>query len=157
MKRSAIIFLTLIFIARFSAFAEVSRFNNPDKLISVESGEVFIIELDSNRSTGYEWQIAYPLDKYAFELAGVEYARPLKASPGAGGKENWTFRALASRNGKLPIAFKYVRPWEKDLPPAKEITFSLIVNKGPEERQLEHQQKELDAIHDESLVNSAGE
>ena len=163
MKSFAIVFSLLILVVGVAsaathegdkAAADLPRFSDPSKPIIVESGTAFVIELDSNKTTGYEWQIAYPLDKYAFELVGVEYVKPRGSIPGAEGKENWTFNALSSRNGKLPIAFKYVRAWEKDLQPAKEITFSVTINKGADERRLEHIQKEMDQMRDESLNES---
>jgi predicted secreted protein len=157
MKRPAIILLGIIFFAGALSAEELPGFSDPDKPITIPSGSVFVITLDSNRTAGYEWQISKPFDKYAFESIGVEYVNSAGGLVGAGGKENWTFRALGSRNGKLPIVFKYVRPWEKDVEPVRVITFTVTITKGPAELQVEHMQRELDKMHDVNLNPRLGE
>jgi predicted secreted protein len=46
---------------------------------------------------------------------------------GAGGKEVWTFKAAGE--GSPTIHFKYVRPWEKDVPPADKKDFVIMIKK----------------------------
>ncbi|MDZ4164856.1 MAG: protease inhibitor I42 family protein [Smithellaceae bacterium] len=83
-------------------------------------GEEFTIVLASNATTGYGWSLARPLDETVIRLIGSVYRVP-ETNPavvGAGGKEIWTFSAVGK--GKTEIFLKYVRPWEKDTPPAEE-------------------------------------
>ena len=134
-----------------------SQFSNPAKPIEAESDKLFVITLESNRTTGYQWQLAGRIDDVAVELVGVEYVKPRQDMPGAGGVENWTFRAKVSRREKVMLPFKYVRPWEKNSPPAKEEVFSVIIRKGERERQLDSMQKELNRLHDELWTEHLGQ
>ena len=94
--------------------------------IEVRAGDEFAITLESNRTTGYLWQIAQDIDKTVIELIKSEYIPNDTKLIGSGGKEIWTFKAI--KPGKTTIFFQYVRPWEKDVPPAKEKTFSIVVH-----------------------------
>lgn len=144
-------------INKSGAVAEVPEYSNPKEIIRTESEQVFIVVLDSNRTTGYEWQIGQPFDNLALELVGKEYVSASSGMPGAGGKEKWTFRALAFRRDAVPLLFKYVRPWEKDVRPEKELNFKVIINKGPAERQLASMQKELDRLRNDRWTEHLGQ
>jgi inhibitor of cysteine peptidase len=93
-----------------------------DSAIQATVGKGFTISLESNRSTGFGWQLAKPLDETLVKSVKNEYQDAPEAPGkervvGVPGKEVWTFKALKS--GKITIEFKYVRPWEKDKAPAK--------------------------------------
>jgi inhibitor of cysteine peptidase len=92
----------------------------------VDVGDEFAITLDSNATTGYEWQLADTLDESTLELVGSEYTIPNdEGLVGAGGIEVWTFKAVGA--GETTVPMKYVRPWEEDVAPAKERTFDVTV------------------------------
>jgi len=95
-------------------------------LVEVKVGQEFDITLDSNPSTGYQWQLAKQLNETILVLIGSEY-KPSESDliAGAGGMEIWTFKAVNS--GTAEISLKYVRPWETDVPPIKEQNFGIIV------------------------------
>jgi inhibitor of cysteine peptidase len=93
--------------------------------IEARVNQDFVITLESNRTTGYEWQLAQSPDKNMLALVESEYQAPQNNLAGAGGKEVWTFKALAA--GEARIFFKYIRPWEKDTPPAQERSFTVII------------------------------
>jgi inhibitor of cysteine peptidase len=61
---------------------------------------------------------------------------------GSGGREIWSFMAVCP--GKANISFKYIRPWEKDVPPAKNLTFNVVI-KEP----LKDQNKQGDPCSDQ--------
>lgn len=92
--------------------------------IEVPVGKTFSVTLDSNPTTGYRWQLAKPLDEAILKVVGSEYKKPATKLVGAGGKEVWVFKAVAK--GQASIQMRYVRPWEKDVGPAKEATFTVI-------------------------------
>jgi inhibitor of cysteine peptidase len=102
-----------------------AEYSDPAKPITKKVGEEFIIALESNRTTGYGWQLAEPPDKGVLKLQGSEYKAPEAGRPGQGGKEFFTFRAVGQ--GKAKIALNYVRPWEKNVAPAKSLTFTVEV------------------------------
>lgn len=95
------------------------------KSYEVKPGKRFKIVIESNRSTGYQWRLARPLDQKVVKLVGSGYQSPQVKLPGAGGKEIWTFQAVAP--GRTEIAMQYIRPWEKGEPPARTARFVVVV------------------------------
>ena len=81
-------------------------------MIQATSGEEFVIIFDTNAATGYEWQLAAPIDNKLVE------------SVSSSDKLSWTFKALQA--GKTQISFKYVRQREKNPSAAKKAVY--IVN-----------------------------
>jgi predicted secreted protein len=102
-----------------------NEYSNPGKTIKIKAGQCFTIVLNSNATTGYGWQLAEPLDEKIISNAGKVYLPPANAIPGAGGKEIWNFSA--DNTGSTEIYFNYVRPWEKNVKPARESVFRIIV------------------------------
>lgn len=76
----------------------------------------FIIQLKSNRTTGYSWSLEN-YDEQAIQLLQHRYLPPTQMIAGAAGIEKWTFRltkdAFATPK-TFSIALVYKRPWEKD-------------------------------------------
>lgn len=114
----------LIFICSFSlSFAEDST---PEKIIEAQVGQEFRIALESNATTGYQWQFKEPLNETMFKLVNSDYLVDEKNLIGSGGKQIWVFKAL--KDGETKIFFQYLRSWEKDQPPAKEETFLINIS-----------------------------
>jgi inhibitor of cysteine peptidase len=116
-----IIILVLLSLSSY-AFAETDDMTNT---INATVSKEFVITLDANATTGYEWQLATPVDDKLINLVSSEYVPDKTGLVGSGGKSVWTFKALQA--GKAQISFKYIRSWEKDTPPAKEITYSVNI------------------------------
>lgn len=95
------------------------------KIIKTKIGELFIVELASNLTTGYEWQVNGILDNHKLELINHSYAPPQKVIPGRGGKEIFEFIPVSK--GKTEIRFMYIRPWEKNNVAAQNIKFNIII------------------------------
>ena len=93
--------------------------------VELSVGQSLVVTLESNASTGYSWSLAQNSDETVLNKTGNEYISPQTTGPivGAPGKEEWTFLAL--KEGTSSISMEYKRPWEKDTPPAR--TFSLTV------------------------------
>jgi inhibitor of cysteine peptidase len=104
-----------------------ANLSDPSKSLVVKVGREFTIVLESNRTTGYQWQTDEPVDESIVKLIRAEYQAPETRLVGAGGKEIWVFRALSQ--GRTTIRMKYVRPWEKDASPAKKASFVIVVEK----------------------------
>jgi uncharacterized protein YggE/predicted secreted protein len=77
------------------------------------ANEEFQVTLDSNPSTGYEWQVR-SMDETIARLVNDEYTPSESGLVGAGGKQVLTFEALGE--GKTTILLEYVRPWEPESP-----------------------------------------
>jgi inhibitor of cysteine peptidase len=96
----------------------------PDK-VEVVMGREFSLNLASNATTGYHWELAAPLDEALVKLVSSTYQAPRTGLLGAGGQEIWTFRAVG--RGQTVIQLKYVRPWEKDATPAETASCTVVV------------------------------
>ena len=88
-----------------------------ESVVEAKVGEAFAITLESNSTTGYNWQFAKPLASKMVKLVHSHYIAPTTQLYGAGGRETWTFRALQA--GETHIFLQYVRPWEKNVTPLK--------------------------------------
>jgi inhibitor of cysteine peptidase len=104
-------------------------YTDPSTTINVNVGENFAISMDSNATTGYEWQLAAELDESVVEQVGdPQYIMEEGAEErvGAGGTEVWTFKGVGA--GDTTISFEYVRPWEEEEEPAETKDFKVEVS-----------------------------
>jgi inhibitor of cysteine peptidase len=104
---------------------EAYQYTDPARTLTVSPGEKFFIVIASNRTTGFAWQIAKPINEKVVKLLGSEYLPAKSDLVGAGGKEVWAFTAVAA--GQTTISLKYIRPWEKGKPPKQEAVYTVIV------------------------------
>ena len=98
---------------------------DPKQPINALKGQQFTVVLESNRTTGYRWELASIHEKEIVELVGSLYEAPDTKKIGSGGREVWTF--LAKSPGKTKVSFHYIRPWEKQTEPAKISSFEIVV------------------------------
>jgi inhibitor of cysteine peptidase len=103
------------------AITVVSQDNG--KTVQLEIGQQIVVRLPSNPTTGYQWSVIGSMTPLEFSKS--DYATDSQAAgrAGAGGTE--TLRFTAKSAGKAELKLGYARAWEKDVPPAK--TFSLTV------------------------------
>ena len=94
-----------------------------EKTISVSVNQEFVIALDSNPTTGYDWEESY--DNNMLSLVEKEYSPDEKAPGlvGAGGTQYFRFKALKA--GKTEITVNYKRSWETDI--AEQKVFSVDI------------------------------
>lgn len=111
--------------SKASSAAESQKAKAETNDVVTKPGEEFKVTFNSNRTTGYEWQLAKPLDANIVEFVSSEYKSGLGRIMGEPGKEVWTFRAVGP--GKATVYLKYVRPWEKDAVPANAQAFVVTV------------------------------
>lgn len=94
--------------------------------VSLKVGAVLEVRLEANHTTGYSW-IAAPVANAVLMRQGAaryeEHASGGKA--GVGGVEIWRFKAVKA--GRQGLQFDYRRPWEKNTPPARIVTFAVTV------------------------------
>ena len=98
------------------------------KSVRVESGQRFIIELDSNPGTGYKWNWRFKPDPALIKLE-EELHHPRSGSRfliGGGGLDIWTFKALET--GHTALELEYRRPWENKPPQARFFLDISIIN-----------------------------
>ena len=75
--------------------------------IVANNGETFVIELEGNPTTGYEWQLEFEPDQ--LELVD-EAIQPLSNNVGAAAAHRFELRA--ARPGKATVRALYKRRWE---------------------------------------------
>ncbi|MFC1933048.1 protease inhibitor I42 family protein [Chloroflexota bacterium] len=111
MKRS-LIMVTAVVVATCLVAGCVSGggiYIDPEKTINSSVGSEFAIALDSNPTTGYDWEVSY--DDNMLTLGDKEYT--MEKCPGlvgAGGTQYFTFKAL--KKGETKITLDYQRSWE---------------------------------------------
>ena len=88
--------------------------------IVATNGETFVIELEGNPTTGYEWQLEFEPDQ--LELVD-EAIQPLSNNIGAAAAQRFEFRA--ARPGHATIRALYKRRWETK--PLHQQTFDVEV------------------------------
>jgi len=94
--------------------------------VTVAKGETFSIELASNPSTGYGWDVQLKSGKAS--LVKEDYVSSAPAGSmivGGDGKEIFVFKA--NETGTVEIEAQYKRSWEKSVPAAKVKNFSVTV------------------------------
>lgn len=99
--------------------------DDPFTPLQVRVGERFIIRLESNRTTGYQWQLVQEPYTSIVKVDTVIYKTKASGLTGAGGEELWYLTPLEP--GETTLIFQYCRVWEKDVPPAKYVQFRVIV------------------------------
>jgi len=126
-KQAIVVGITAMLITAVTvfSFAKEAKNTKQGKTIKAKAGEEFIITLKSNITTGYQWQLTKAVDKGFLRLTGLRYVTKKTDLVGAGGKEEWTFKAV--KPGTAIISFQYVQPWEKKAAPAKVKNFIVII------------------------------
>jgi len=95
--------------------------------ITKKAGETFTIPLESNITTGYSWALDGKEDSAVVRKLGHDYVSDphLPGMVGYGGTEHWEFRA--GKKGSTILHFVYRCAWEKDVEPARERSFKVVV------------------------------
>jgi len=93
--------------------------------IRVLAGKQFSITLAANRTTGYAWRLATPLDPVMLKQISNDYHAADSGALGAPGEEVWTFESIGQ--GTVQLNFEYVRPFEKNAKSVKTAKYSVVI------------------------------
>ncbi|MCX6160923.1 MAG: protease inhibitor I42 family protein [Ignavibacteriae bacterium] len=121
---SLIIFCSVLMLCNYT-IAQDDGTAAPDSTIIVNKGDSFSIVLESNKTTGYSWQLGSNSDSNIVHFLITDYNTPSTDMPGQGGEEVWTFKTEST--GTVTIILQYLRPWENDTPPARIKIYSIVV------------------------------
>ncbi|MFC2014888.1 protease inhibitor I42 family protein [Chloroflexota bacterium] len=113
---AGIVFVSFsLFSSKADAYVDVSNddFTNEENTVSREIeisrwSNLLTVSLDSDPTTGYEWEIVDPEKQNIVAVSGDNYKAPL--TDGTCGQEVWTFNVLKS--GTCLISMEYSQPWE---------------------------------------------
>jgi inhibitor of cysteine peptidase len=129
-RHRSIVFVSVIVIASVFAFAPafagVIAITEADngREFTLARGDTLEVSLPATSGTGYTWQAAPVVDALVQPVGDTKFK--IDASmPGAPGHQIFRFSVEASGTGAIEM--HYVRPWEKDTPPAKVFKIMLIV------------------------------
>jgi len=100
------------------------------------NGEVLVLNLESNPSTGYGWQVQGPGSGILRRLDATEWLPDTPGKLGGAGTE--VLRFAATSRGRATLNLVYARPWETAAPPAK--SFSLEVDVAEPSRDVTYPQ-----------------
>ncbi len=94
--------------------------------VTLAQGDILKIELPSNPSTGYSWHIASNSNDVLAPVGQPQFSLGSQTPmPGAGGTETFTFKAVAA--GESTLTLIYNRPWETNVTPTPNDTFTVTV------------------------------
>lgn len=104
---------------------------NQGDQVELKEGQVLVISLESNPSTGYRWEVAEADEALLRQVGKIEFEASSSATVagrpalllGAPSRQIMRFEAVAA--GQTNLRLVYRRPWEKGMKPAR--TFSLQV------------------------------
>ncbi|HYL59879.1 MAG TPA: protease inhibitor I42 family protein [Candidatus Acidoferrales bacterium] len=88
-------------------------------------GDTLEVSLPATSGTGYVWQVAKVESSILSQSGNATFEHDGKAMPGAMRHQTFHFSANAAGAGLLEL--RYLRPWEKDTPPAKSFTLNVLV------------------------------
>ncbi|WP_407295851.1 protease inhibitor I42 family protein [Stutzerimonas zhaodongensis] len=84
--------------------------------LSLQSGQMLIVSLPSNPTTGYRWTLREISNEQLKSLGPEVFSSPKTDLIGGDGLSTWRFEAAEAGNGRLYLT--YQRPWETDAEPA---------------------------------------
>jgi predicted secreted protein len=97
-----------------------------DRTIRLARGETLTVRLESNGTTGYQWEIASlprNLRRVSDSYEAPKQGRGASAVAGAGGNQIFVFKGAAVGRGTLRLVYR--QPWNRKDPPER--SFRLIV------------------------------
>lgn len=96
--------------------------------LEFEQGQTLVLTLESNPTTGYQWEQVEGQESVLQQMGEAEY-KPSDAGepplPGAGGWEIFRFRAAGP--GQMTLQMIYHRPWEEGVEPLKTFSIQIVV------------------------------
>ena len=116
MKKLLVLLVTLILaVCLLAGCGGVKTYVDAEKTITVSVGQEFIIALDSNPTTGYDWEESYDDSMLSLDEEESRYEPDEKAKGlvGAGGTQYFRFKVLKAGNTEITLVYK--RSWEEEI------------------------------------------
>ena len=117
MKKLLVLLVTLILAVCLLAGCGggAKTYVDAEKTITASVGQEFIIALDSNPTTGYDWEESYDDSMLSLDEEESRYEPDEKAEGlvGVGGTQYFRFKALKKGNTEITLVYK--RSWEEEI------------------------------------------
>ena len=96
------------------------------KTVEIAVAGTLTVTLESNPTTGFQWELASISDQAVLEKQSNTFEDPEDTGMvGSPGKEVWTFRAL--KKGISTISMEYGRPWEGGEKGVETFTLNVVI------------------------------
>lgn len=115
--------LLLVSVALGCVPGQSEEYTDAGQKIEIGVGDQFIVALESNPTTGYQWEADF--DQSFLRLVQDEF-EPDEAEEGmvgVGGKQRFTFEGL--KTGETELTLTYKRSWEEDFADQKVFVVSI--------------------------------
>ncbi len=103
--------------------------NDDGSQVELEQGQILVVTLESNPTTGYRWEVAEIQESILEQMGEAEFKPSQTGEPplvGAGGWEIFRFEAISA--GQMTLRLVYHRPWEEGVEPLKTFSIQVVVN-----------------------------
>jgi len=103
--------------------------NDADSQVELEQGQILVVTLKSNPTTGYRWEVVETQESILQQMGEAEFKPSDTSGPplvGAGGWEIFRFKAIST--GQISLKLVYHRPWEEGVEPLNTFTLQVVVN-----------------------------
>ena len=121
----AVIFLSLVVLSGCTGGKDISVRIESDTMLTVLRGKVLNLELKSNPTTGYSWEIAgFAGSDFLARMGKYDY-KPDSDRIGSGGIQIFSFKT--KEKGDAKVIFEYRRAWEEHIEPAERYTVKVTV------------------------------
>ena len=122
-KLFGIFFLAGVLLMACGTKEDALREEDSGRQVELAVGEKMFITLDSNPTTGYQWEVA-DVDASVLAQLGTEYDADSSQLIGSGGEEIFTFEAVGL--GETSLQLIYHQPWD-DAPPDDDFSVTVVV------------------------------
>ncbi len=120
----ALFIATLLVVSGCAAKPLTLSQDDSGKVLNLKVGQKIVIDLESNPTTGYDWEIANLPDNLKAEGTTYSQKNADKKVVGSGGIKVFNFTVISKGKGNLILQYK--RSWEKAETSSKE--FHITVN-----------------------------
>lgn len=127
MKRLSILTLATVLLAACTSQLgplDLTAANNGEA-IEATPNQLININLDSNITTGYKWNLVTEPNDKIVKLVSSSYNAPASGKVGAGGTETWQFQTVGT--GTTALKLSYFRPFDPQKEGAKEYAITVTV------------------------------
>ena len=103
--------------------------SDSDNQVELKKGQTLVITLESNPTTGYQWEVIKNEESVLQQKGKAEFKSSNTGNrPSSGKSGTETFRFEAQSPGKGTLKLVYHRPWEKEVEPLKTFTLQVKVH-----------------------------
>lgn len=115
--------LLLVNLVIGCAGQQPEEYSDAGQEIEIGVGDEFIVALESNPTTGYQWEVDFDESFLELVLDEFEPGEAEEGMVGVGGKQKFTFEGLKA--GETELTLTYKRSWEEDFAEQKVFVVSI--------------------------------